>query len=195
MKISLYDELTTPVGDDVLYIYDVSENKHKKIKKSNLIDKIIFLPGDLKYSTKGIADTGWLICDGSEVSRDEYADLFDVIGETFGAGDSVDTFNLPNFMGNLVIPESGSEPFEAQGNNGGDQTHTVIEDEMAEHDHETEAIMYTPSPVPMFYTPGPTQLQYWIPVASPQNTSSTGGDDPHNNLMPFTTIGSIQIKI
>lgn len=194
MKISLYDELTTPVGNDFLYIYDISENKHYKIKKSNLIDKTIFLPGDLKYSTKGIADTGWLICDGSEINRDEYTDLFDVIGETFGAGDSVDTFNLPNFMGNLVIPESGSVPFEAQGDDGGDQTHTVIEDEMAEHEHDTDAII-SASPGLMFYQGGPTKLQYWIPVASPRITGSTGGDEPHNNLMPFTTIGSIQIKI
>ena len=37
-----------------------------------------------------------LMCDGSEVSRTEYAKLFDVIGTTFGDGDGSTTFNLPD---------------------------------------------------------------------------------------------------
>lgn len=39
----------------------------------------------------------WLICDGSAVGRNEYPDLFDCIGETYGAGDGSTTFNLPDF--------------------------------------------------------------------------------------------------
>lgn len=39
----------------------------------------------------------WLICDGSAVGRTEYPDLFDCIGETYGAGDGSTTFNLPDF--------------------------------------------------------------------------------------------------
>jgi microcystin-dependent protein len=38
---------------------------------------------------------GYLLCDGSAVSRTTYADLFAVIGTTFGAGDGSTTFNLP----------------------------------------------------------------------------------------------------
>lgn len=40
---------------------------------------------------------GWLTCDGSAVSRTTYADLFNVIGTTWGAGDGSTTFNLPDF--------------------------------------------------------------------------------------------------
>ena len=40
--------------------------------------------------------TGWLICDGREVSRTQYADLFNCIGTKYGAGDNVSTFNIPN---------------------------------------------------------------------------------------------------
>jgi len=40
---------------------------------------------------------GYLTCDGSAVSRTTYADLFTVIGTTYGAGDGSTTFNLPNF--------------------------------------------------------------------------------------------------
>ena len=39
---------------------------------------------------------GWLLCDGSAVSRTDYAALFAVIGTTYGAGDGSTTFNLPN---------------------------------------------------------------------------------------------------
>ena len=41
------------------------------------------------------APVGWLICDGSAVNRTTYADLFAVIGTTYGAGDGSTTFNLP----------------------------------------------------------------------------------------------------
>lgn len=42
---------------------------------------------------------GWLVCDGSAVSRTLYKDLFDVIGTAYGSGDGTTTFNLPNFSG------------------------------------------------------------------------------------------------
>lgn len=44
------------------------------------------------------APTGWLLCDGSAVSRSTYADLFAVVGTTFGAGNGTTTFNLPNLV-------------------------------------------------------------------------------------------------
>lgn len=40
---------------------------------------------------------GWLICDGSEISRTSYSRLFAVIGTTYGAGDGNSSFNLPDF--------------------------------------------------------------------------------------------------
>lgn len=40
-----------------------------------------------------------LACDGSEVSRATYSELFEVFGETYGAGDGETTFNLPDFRG------------------------------------------------------------------------------------------------
>jgi microcystin-dependent protein len=41
--------------------------------------------------------TGWLVCDGSAVSRTTYSMLFSVIGTIYGSGDGATTFNLPNF--------------------------------------------------------------------------------------------------
>lgn len=40
-----------------------------------------------------------LACDGSEISRSTYSELFEVFGETYGAGDGETTFNLPDFRG------------------------------------------------------------------------------------------------
>lgn len=41
---------------------------------------------------------GYLLCDGSQVSRTTYKKLFDVIGTTYGAGDGTTTFTLPNLI-------------------------------------------------------------------------------------------------
>jgi hypothetical protein len=43
-----------------------------------------------------VLPTDYLLCDGSAVSRVTYAQLFAAIGTTFGPGDGVHTFNLPN---------------------------------------------------------------------------------------------------
>ena len=40
--------------------------------------------------------SGWLLCNGRAVSRTLYAELFSVIGTTFGSGDGTDTFNVPD---------------------------------------------------------------------------------------------------
>lgn len=45
---------------------------------------------------------GWLVCDGATVSRSIYEELFDTIGGSFGVGDNVNTFNLPDLRGRFV---------------------------------------------------------------------------------------------
>ena len=45
---------------------------------------------------------GWLLCDGSAVSRTQYSRLFGVIGTTYGAGDGTDTFNVPNLTSKFI---------------------------------------------------------------------------------------------
>ncbi|MAL42154.1 MAG: hypothetical protein CMO04_20025 [Thalassospira sp.] len=48
------------------------------------------------------APEGWLVCDGSAISRTDYADLFAAIGTLWGDGDEVSTFNLPDLRGEFV---------------------------------------------------------------------------------------------
>lgn len=59
--------------------------------------------------------TGWLLCDGSAVSRTTYAKLFAVIGTTYGTGDGVDTFNLPNLVDKFVEGSATSGTTKAAG--------------------------------------------------------------------------------
>ena len=54
--------------------------------------------GALVMWTTSTAPTGWLLCNGTAVSRTTYAALFAVVGTTFGVGDNSTTFNLPNYV-------------------------------------------------------------------------------------------------
>lgn len=45
---------------------------------------------------------GWLLCDGSAVSRTDYSDLFAAIGMVYGEGDGSTTFNLPNLTDKFI---------------------------------------------------------------------------------------------
>src|SRR5574337_238212 len=57
--------------------------------------------GAISPSPTTTAPTGYLSCDDSAVSRTTYADLFALIGTTFGVGDGSTTFNLPNLVGQV----------------------------------------------------------------------------------------------
>ncbi len=52
--------------------------------------------GVIKPYGGSTAPTGYLICDGAEISRATYAGLFSIIGTGFGSGNSLTTFNLPD---------------------------------------------------------------------------------------------------
>jgi microcystin-dependent protein len=68
-----------------------------------------FEVGDLKFIAHNVAiSDGWLLCDGSAVSRTTYAELFDVIGTTYGVGDGTTTFNLPDYSDGKFFEGSGT---------------------------------------------------------------------------------------
>lgn len=58
--------------------------------------------GEVKAYAGNSTPAGWLLCDGSAVSRTTYARLFEVIGETYGSGDGESTFNLPNLIDKFI---------------------------------------------------------------------------------------------
>lgn len=63
--------------------------------------------GAVLFFAMASAPDGWLVCNGAEVSRSEYADLFAAIGILYGAGDGVTTFSLPDLRGEFVRGADG----------------------------------------------------------------------------------------
>lgn len=60
------------------------------------IETAIGSPGLVSLFAGTTPPTGWLKCDGTAVSRTTYANLYTVIGTTYGAGNGTTTFNLPD---------------------------------------------------------------------------------------------------
>jgi microcystin-dependent protein len=87
---------------------------------------------------------GWLICDGSEVSRTDYAALFEAIGTNFGEGDGATTFHLPDLRGRFARgtdngggndPDAATRAASNTGGNTGDAVGSLQNDELGSHNH------------------------------------------------------------
>jgi microcystin-dependent protein len=83
-----------------------------------------------------VAPDGWFLCDGSTKSRTTYADLYAVIGTTFGAGDGVSTFNLPNLQG-VGLTGIGSQNINGRAK-AGPSLGAAREDQMQGHWHNVK---------------------------------------------------------
>lgn len=71
----------------------------------NVIDEgitSISYVGMVAFFAMPSAPTGWLTCNGGAYSRTNYANLFALIGTTFGNGDGVNTFNVPDLRNKYV---------------------------------------------------------------------------------------------
>ncbi len=78
------------------------------------------------------APDGYLLCDGSAVSRTTYVDLFAAIGTIYGSGDGSTTFNLPNLSARMIMGVNGSFPLATT---GGSATHTLTIPQLPAHNH------------------------------------------------------------
>lgn len=58
--------------------------------------------GTVQAFAGSIVPEGWLLCDGSAISRTTYAALFNTIGNTYGGGDGETTFNLPDLIDKFI---------------------------------------------------------------------------------------------
>lgn len=70
--------------------------------KTTLLTTITLAPGTIKAFAGGTIPEGYLLCDGSAVSRSTYSDLFLAISTNYGLGDGVNTFNLPDLRGQFL---------------------------------------------------------------------------------------------
>ena len=89
--------------------------------------------------------SGFLECDGSNVSRTTYSALFAVVGTTYGAGDGSSTFGLPDLQNNVCVGKSnnkalastgGAETVTSTGNVGGSTANASLSTaQLASHSH------------------------------------------------------------
>ena len=82
----------------------------------------------------------WLVCDGSIVARSDYPRLFSVIGTTYGEGNDSATFRLPDLRGRVPIGVDNEQLRMTNateiGSEGGNSSHTLIIEELPEHNHD-----------------------------------------------------------
>jgi len=88
----------------------------------------------LPYSADSINIEGWVIADGREISRTTYSDYYTLVGTTYGVGDGITTFNVPDLTNSSPI---GFDNVKTFGSSGGSETHTLTEAELPSHTHDT----------------------------------------------------------
>ncbi len=100
--------------------------------------------GSIKSFASAATPIGWLVCDGTAVSRTTYAALFAAIGIAWGYGDNSTTFNLPDLRGRFLRGKDGGiarDPDRASrtacntGGNTGDNIGSVQPDQYTSHNH------------------------------------------------------------
>ena len=141
--------------------------------------------------TSSTIPSGFLLCDGSAISRTTYSALFAAIGTTNGAGDGSSTFNLPDLRDKFVVGATASTgdtsyPNVSPAATGGSADATVI----AQHNHTLPKISLNPgndSTVAITLGSGQSyQIGYHQTSMSSKTTGdTTGGSATNGNLPPY----------
>lgn len=138
------------------------------------------------------APTGFLICDGSAISRMTYANLFAVIGTIWGIGDGSSTFNIPNLSRSVTMGSGGvgtSIIGNAVGNTCIGETTTLTDPlQIPSHNHVANSVSslttqfdintgFTAT-IPIFSSN--VQGSATLPVSTTTTIQNTGGSMPFN---------------
>jgi microcystin-dependent protein len=145
------------------------------------------------------APKGWAFCDGQILPLSQNSALFSLLGTTYG-GDGKSNFALPDMQGNAPM-HPGQGPglsLHDLGETSGSETVTLLESEMPSHPHSLGAQNI---PLGTVTTPAghtldrPASGNLYSAAANgvlvqmaPQAITTAGGDQPHNNLMPYLTL-------
>ena len=81
------------------------------------------------------APDNWMLCRGQAISRTAYAELFAIIGTTYGVGNGSTTFNLPDFRGRVGVGKTSNGTFANLNGKIGTETVTLTESQMPRHGH------------------------------------------------------------
>lgn len=87
---------------------------------------------------------GWFPCDGRELNRVAYPELFEAIGTTWGEGNGSTTFNIPDLCGRVPIGIGSGDGLTSRsaGDKGGTETHALTVAQMPAHNHTTGNTTY-----------------------------------------------------
>lgn len=145
------------------------------------------------------APKGWAWCNGQLLPLSQNTALFSLIG-TFYGGDGKSTFALPNMQGNAPM-HPGQGPglsLHDLGETGGSETVTLLVSEIPAHSHQMKATVENGTQGTL--APNITLATSIAGSLYQSNTSSNlvtmnsqaispaGGDQPHNNMMPYLTL-------
>ena len=154
--------------------------------------------GEIRMFAGNFAPVGWMLCQGQTLPISQYTTLFQLIGTTYG-GDGVSTFNLPN-LSSRVPMHQGTGPFGNSyvlGQMAGEESVTLITQQIPSHTHTmlcTASSSNSPAPAGAFCgATGSSAYAAAAPNASMNvaSVSSTGNNQPHDNVMPYLAINFI----
>lgn len=113
-------------GDNLKNIEQAIQTVAQALKNQSVISSTEV--GTIVSFGGATAPAGWILCNGAAVSRIAYADLFGVVGTTYGVGDGSTTFNLPDLRGRVPVGQDTTQTeFDVLGEVGGHkkmQSHT-----------------------------------------------------------------------
>ena len=143
------------------------------------------------------APKGWAWCDGQLLPLSQNTALFSLLGTTYG-GNGKSNFALPDLQGRAPM-HPGQGPglsLHDLGETGGSETVTLLESEMPAHAHSLNAVGgfngTNNDPTNGVPAKGDAGLLPYTPAGAtlfmaPEAIAPAGGDQPHNNLMPYLT--------
>jgi microcystin-dependent protein len=150
--------------------------------------------GQLTLVGFNFAPLGWALAAGQILPLSQNTALFSLLGTMYG-GDGRSNFGLPNLQGNAAIGfgQSPGLSYYDQGEVGGTQAVTLLATETPSHGHTPMSVARPATQT----VPGgnsfaeSTSGSVYSASASPLTPMSQsaispfGGNQPHNNLMPY----------
>lgn len=142
----------------------------------------------------GSAPTGWLICNGAAISREVYSNLFAAIGATYGAGNGLTTFNLPDLRGEFVRGLDAGRGVDAGRVLGSSQASANLSHSHSGSSNETGA--HTHSYTDTQVTPGesgtmPSDEGDWVKYSVASTTGSSGN---HSHIITISNSGATEAR-
>ena len=141
------------------------------------------------------APVGWMFCEGQLLPISENDTLFNLIGTTYG-GDGQSTFALPDLRGRVPIHFGNGFTL---AETGGVESVSITTNQIPAHTHvpmANAANGTSTNPANNVWAAQPALMQYAAAgsenVNLPANAiGSTGGSQPHDNMMPFLVVDYI----